>query len=66
MEPVTVSVLAYKAVGLVGIGLCLCVGFWAGKKLTNQLDYLIYINTNKDHKRICESKILPESQLIGN
>jgi len=47
-----------KAGSLIAVGTCLAVGFWAGKKITNQIDIFI---AKHDKQLIAEL----EAELIG-
>lgn len=40
--------LALKAGQLIFVGMALSIGFYCGKKLTNQVDYLLYIATHRN------------------
>jgi hypothetical protein len=41
MEPITVGSVLGGAAKMVGMGFLLSIGFWAGKKLTDQIDVFI-------------------------
>lgn len=41
------ALVAVKVAQLVGAAICLSVGFWVGKKLTNRIDYFIYTHSKE-------------------
>lgn len=61
-EPISIGLIGasigIKAVSLIGAGFALSLGFWAGKRLTNRLDYFIYMHSKEGR----EQRNVPSNQ----
>ena len=60
IEPISGTAIAATTAKLVTTGACLALGFWLCKKLTNQIDYFIFIHSKEYKETVAKEAAINE------